>query len=547
MTPSIPQCESWTWRETAGKEFSQRHWQALHLTPATIIKSNRARTVSRLCIDAIDVHVKYCRPVGIRAWMRECLRPAKAILEYRNLIRLQQLGIPTLTPLAAASAARIGPADSMLVTRSEADARTLGDFLEKQLPTLAATEQTICRQRLARGLGVLLAQIIAVGVCHDDMHPGNILLNWTGAKPSFQLLDVHDVRFDQSVAAAIRSIVHLNRWFILRATRSDRLRCWQSLKNELHRRRITVPMDARQVEAATVRSNTSLWRGRQAVCCSTNRRFQKFSVGDYRGFAVRSVSIDEIRSVIARAGHTGDDMKVIKHSRSSTVVELHCFIAGEMRRCILKRFRIESWRDRLRSVFRPSACIRSWRNGHGFRASLLPTPQLFAGWQEHRFGLPGDGYLLQELVPGVSLHECLRELQQLPVHESLDKKRQAIEAIARFVRDMHDRGWSHRDLKAGNLLVEWREGTPIIHVVDLVGARLLGRIGHSRRQKDIARLNASFLDVSVITRSDRLRFLSAYEQWGVRGGLGWKRNWKSLSKLGQSKQEKNRRLGRVLA
>ena len=39
--------------------------------------------------------------------------------------------------------------------------------------------------------------------------------------------------------------------------------------------------------------------------------------------------------------------------------------------------------------------------------------------------------------------------------------------------------------------------------------------------QNLARLHASFCQGSLLTRSDKLRFLRSYLQWGLRGKSGW--------------------------
>jgi serine/threonine protein kinase len=112
---------------------------------------------------------------------------------------------------------------------------------------------------------------------------------------------------------------------------------------------------------------------------------------------------------------------------------------------------------------------------------------------------------------------------------------------------MHDRGVSHRDLKAPNiLLANGRE--PML--IDLVGVRTQVRLTYSRRAREIARLNASFLRDSAVSRGDRLRFLHAYLAAGPKLGgpeVDWKSWWKWVSQATAQKVARNRRTGRVLA
>jgi serine/threonine protein kinase len=107
---------------------------------------------------------------------------------------------------------------------------------------------------------------------------------------------------------------------------------------------------------------------------------------------------------------------------------------------------------------------------------------------------------------------------------------------------MHDRGVSHRDLKAANILLE--HGTDPVFI-DLVGVRLGSPPSFKQRTKELARINASFL--GAITRTARLRFLLTYLNAGERRLANWKDWWRAIRTATEAKQAKNRRSGRPLA
>jgi hypothetical protein len=118
-----------------------------------------------------------------------------------------------------------------------------------------------------------------------------------------------------------------------------------------------------------------------------------------------------------------------------------------------------------------------------------------------------------------------------------------------MLRTMHDRGISHRDLKAPNVMLQSAStdpasATPVL--IDLVGVRASARdVPFARRAKELARLNASFLAMPHVSRTERLRFLLAYLRSGERE-LDWKKWWKAVSVATLAKVAKNRRSGRVL-
>src|SRR5258708_22142297 len=96
------------WRERLPRPLSE----LLCSAETETVKHGPFRTVYRIRSARVDLHVKHCRPVGVRAWLRELLRPAKAVLEFRKIVALSARHVPTLEPVAWGKSAGPGPGDS---------------------------------------------------------------------------------------------------------------------------------------------------------------------------------------------------------------------------------------------------------------------------------------------------------------------------------------------------------------------------------------------------------------------------------------------------
>ena len=198
---------------------------------------------------------------------------------------------------------------------------------------------------------------------------------------------------------------------------------------------------------------------------------------------------------------------------------------------ILKRFNIRRGHEPLKNMFRRSPALRSWITGHSLRDRWLPSPRPLAVFHRTRRGCPAEGYLLTEKVPDA-------------IDLSDSASRGTLEKLARTVRAMHDRGVSHRDLKAPNVLLE-RGEEPML--IDLVGVQTRVRVAFRQRAKELARLNASFLASPDVRHADRLRFLRTYLSAGPRRPETWKTWWAAVAGATVAKVAKNRRSGRPLA
>jgi serine/threonine protein kinase len=186
----------------------------------------------------------------------------------------------------------------------------------------------------------------------------------------------------------------------------------------------------------------------------------------------------------------------------------------------------------------------------------LPTPRPLAVFTGTKGKRRLDGYLVTErIADAVDLVSYVSSLAALTPDEHRVLLRQRIDQLARLVREMHQRRVSHRDLKGSNILVQRSlcrdrnssEDFGPFWLIDLVGVRLRGRLRRQRRVQNLARLHASFYQSQAISRTDKLRFLRVYLEWGLRGRRGWKEWWCEIERATQAKAMRNERNGRPLA
>jgi tRNA A-37 threonylcarbamoyl transferase component Bud32 len=504
----------------------------------TVVKTNSARTVYRVELPHGVVFVKHCKINGLRAWLREVIRPPKARLEFEHALALGNRDIATVEPLAWGGPDSNRPGESFLVTRELPAAVPFVHFLERVLPSLPPAGRRVAQRAVARGLGEFAAKLHDRGVAHPDPHPGNLMVEFSpGGAPAFALIDLHGIRFGDPLdwRDSRDNLVLFNRWFQLRASRADRFRFWRAYRTSRATLAAASPLElragAKELEGQTLSSNLRFWVGREARCLGSNRYFRRIRRGEYRGHAVRDLPdgvidaiLDDPDRVLNQSG-----IRILKSSRTSTVGALALPAAGPVAPWILKRVNLRSRVEPIKNLLRSSQVLRSWVSGHALRDRQLPAPRPLAVFHRYRFGVPLEGYLLTEMVP-----------DSTPLGEAGTR---ATERVARLLRRMHDRGVSHRDLKAANILLAGgREPT----LIDLVGVRTRAQLSEEQRAKELARLNASFLNTPSITRTERLRFLFAYLAAGTHPRLNWKYWWELVSRATAIKVAKNRRNGRDL-
>jgi tRNA A-37 threonylcarbamoyl transferase component Bud32 len=524
---------------------------------AHVVKHRPHRTIYRVVLPEVDCYVKHDRVTDARAWLRGCARPPKARGEHARYLAAAARGVPTLTPLAVGAAAGFGPGDSFLVTRT-LDAEPLGTFIEQALPALAPGRQARWRQRLAVALGRFVARLHDAGIAHHDLHANNLLVaGGDEDEPRLYLVDLHAVRLGAPLGwrASRDNLVLLNRWFVMRVGRADRLRFWRAYTTARwpdagSAGRLRADERARDLEERTGRSNLRFWRGRDRRCLEANRYYRPVRSAVASGHAVADLDGADLAALLADPDEPfcRPGVILLKDSRSSTVAEFDLPISGTLRPVIYKRFRVTSPRDPWAALFRRTGALRSWVQGHGLRERCLPTPRPLLVLHRRRRGLPREGYLLTEKVTAAEeLSRHVAGLGALPGGVSRPSLRGLIEQVARLVRDLHRRQLSHRDLKSANVLVQRTGAGVALWLIDLVGVTCHRALSRRRRVQNLARLHASFHCHPLLTRTDRLRFLRTYLEWGLAGKQGWKDWWHAVTRATQRKVAKNTRNGRPLA
>jgi hypothetical protein len=145
----------------------------------------------------------------------------------------------------------------------------------------------------------------------------------------------------------------------------------------------------------------------------------------------------------------------------------------------------------------------------------------------------GESWLLTAAVAGLLDLDriCLSELGRLDPREQRRVRDGLIAALTELFLCLERRGLTHRDLKASNILFsDWTMGSARAWLTDLDG---LGRRSMSfrGRAQPLARLAASVLSYSSISRTDYARVLLAYLRRGGDVPRNWKHEFRRLQGL----------------
>lgn len=509
-----------------------------------VIKHGKHRTVYKVSLaNGQTVYWKHCRLNGPRAWWREVFRGPKARLEFNKALELRRRNIHTIEPLAWGKFKGFYPKGSFLITKELEQATPLDEFLQRPLNMAE-------RITITHNLADFFAQLHREGITHPDPHPGNLLVSKNDLA-RFYLIDLHDLEFRKSLSLKqrIENLVLLNRWFALRTTRTDRLRFWK--RYQLASRFPTFQKHhIFEIEQKTARSNFQLWKKRNLRTLGNNRSFQKIKCPPLKGHVYHELAPEVLETLLSNpdAPFQTDRLlsnsdapfqidRLLKNSRSSAVVEITFSTSQGKKSYIWKKFKVTHWYDGWINRVRTSPVLRAWCQGHALAERGLPTPVPYLVLQRYSVVGPQEGYILYEKISDAP---PLNEWWQQTL--SLSQRRDLLHRLGILVRQMHERGFLHRDLKAPNILVR---NTGELVILDVVGAQSRYPLTRSDRHRDLGRLAVSSL-VLKVTHSDRLRLLSAYLGWGLYGIRSWKSLWYRLIDWVNQKLTQNQKKGRPL-
>ncbi len=184
---------------------------------------------------------------------------------------------------------------------------------------------------------------------------------------------------------------------------------------------------------------------------------------------------------------------------------------------VVKQFRNQGWKARLRRRHRGSKAEASWRMACTLAASGIRTaaPVMLIESED----AAGPSFFVSTYLPGlIEARYIFRAVQQGTLDTTFPELDYArfLEALGQAIRRMHDVGFFHRDLSIGNVLLpepnsaarrsdDKHLSAEDLTIIDLNRGRTLEQLSTSQRTRDLCRL-------AIFRPQDQERFLAAY--WG---------------------------------
>lgn len=435
-----------------------------------ILREVPGRKVYRAVVGGIPAIVKEFMPKGPRRWLRAYARD-----EATRALAARERGVAMVEPLAWA---QLADGRQMLVLREESGALSLHDVV-------LDPPRGRARHALAQRVGRLIAKLQNEGFRHKDLHAGNILVRPDG---SVLLSDAWGLRAGSYLTPKKRAkdLALFAPFFLSHASTVDLLAFWGAYGRasglsprgleELRRSvRDRLPRAFRLLTRSRVRRNRR--HGRPVECAGLS------------GVVLHGDLSDEMLSRIVNCAQDPQPGDVIKRGRTALTMEVDDFF--------VKVFLPRKATRPVRELVLGTRADRALAAAGAFEHRGLWTPSVVAILRN------GDRAILvtQKATGALPIEDVGRALAPAAA-------RNAAVRLGRTLRRMHDWGLRHRDLKQQNLMLS-PDGSRVCFL-DLDGVRQGGSLDWAHRLKDLANLDSSLFDRTIVPTGLRLRCLDAY-------------------------------------
>lgn len=201
--------------------------------------------------------------------------------------------------------------------------------------------------------------------------------------------------------------------------------------------------------------------------------------------------------------------EVVKSSSIRRVLALEVPHAGKKLEVFVKHHRRLPFKEAIKDLIRISKAQNEWRLTHEIAARGVPTVTPLAFGERRRWGILRESFFVSKrIVACEPLHTLvMREAEKAHPPSYPAKKREFIRQLARLIALIHAKGIDHKDLHAGNILVE-NNGDTRFYLLDLDRAKIHTPL--SRRKRVAALSQFAMFFTLFVSRADRLRFFKEY-------------------------------------
>lgn len=455
-----------------------------------VLKETSSRTVERFALASGESLVvkRYPHRAGLEG-LKRLLPHGAARSEWENGRTLRDLGVPCAEPVAYGRfpGSDTEPASEVLVTVAIEDSSDLADLWREDV--LDPTE----RRELVRAFARLIRTLHDAGVAHEDPHLKNFLAGRRGDVWEVVPIDLRRLKTGARLGPAGRdaNLLLLYQTMGLVVSRADRLRFLSTyLGGDAGQRRA----HASRLEDEGERQVRRYRRRRAAAALGSNSRFQVLDVAGVRWHVRKELRDEGVDLVLAdpESAFEAPD-EVLKEGGSAQVVVKDGWV--------VKRIRAKRRRQLVLDRVRRGKAVRAFQRAFLLELSGIATPRVAAAGKRVEAGVVRRSYLVCERVPDA------RHVDVALVEAEPETRPTVVAATGALIGALHAQRIAHRDLKAGNIVVD-AEGRPWL--VDLDGLSLRRVVTPPRAAHDLARLFRDLRARAATTTEEERALVVAY-------------------------------------
>jgi len=429
--------------------------------------------------------------------------------------------INTALPLATAEKRRYGMlVSSLLVTEAVTNSEEVMRFCQANYEGTLSGDKEAEKRRLLRKLAIFIKTIHEKGVCHYDLHAGNILIKFkNNQSPSIHdcdlcLMDLHRVRILNSMSFRKRrhNLAQIFNSLSSILTKSDKFDFLRSYGVSAISNIADEDELVRQIESQSLRIRKIHYRSRLKRCLKESSDFSRKRFADMKIFFRKGYDANRFAGLVEKHHNalvSGDKAIVMKRD-SKTALTRFPLENKKIQSVVVKQYKVSCGMCLVRNIFRNSAGRKAWIAGNGLLAYGFNTPKPLALMEKKVLGITSDSYLIME-----DARDCLEMdryiLKNFRYKSSLGKlkkKRALINNLAETMGRMHSQNIFHHDLKTCNIMVKEKGKSTYITFLDFDKVSFAEEITIRKRVKNLTQMNLS--TPKLISTTDRLRFLKEY-------------------------------------
>ena len=317
---------------------------------------------------------------------------------------------------------------------------------------LESTDDPAKTDLILQAVFICVAHMHAAGVLQRDLHTGNFL--WD--RETVYVLDPAEMTFSNNPldkAASIRQLAMLlaslpESFWVNKSELLDayfETRGWQLISSMIEM--IENLMDKQRLKRIRRTLRKTL---------RTSKRYIQEKHGSYKGVFTRDFfSGQNFSAFISAIDKQMEDGQVLKCGNT-------CFVSRiQLNGCdvVVKHYRHKGLWHSLRYTLKGSRAKKCWLFGHRLSECGIATAKALGFFEQRKFGLLWQSYILNEFIKGPELHEVMNG-----GNDTNQQKEAILSKSKKLLENLTNARMTHGDMKPGNLLV--CNGEPVLIDLD---------------------------------------------------------------------------------